>query len=374
MRKFLIALLISIAAACCIGALSACAKEKHVWSEEWKHNNAMHWHECINSGCNERSDEASHEGFWELTERIVHETCLERGWGVYTCSVCGQTKEDIIPDDGGHHFDGAAWYSDGERHWRYCTGWGCNEVEEATHADDDTTVQKIVKSSVSSIADTTIGFFCPVCNYLFHTEIVHSSSMPASFNVVLAAKNSNYPLIPAKGEIEEGFNAEYSVPVGQRYSFAFTSVKNDKGQPLSPQINYNHNELSHRTTLISQTPLAKSGFIVWCDGVEISNSFGGKASEPIQCVQLDDGVGSWYYDKVLTTTKTGDYVIAFTYYAMESELSGQFMFKVKFHVLDEFDYANAKSGAASSAAPSALCIARNLDGVDEYLPVEKHEW
>ncbi len=380
MRKFFIVLLISIAAACCMAALSACASEEHVWSEEWKHNTVMHWHECTNAGCNERSAQASHDGFWELTDRIVHETCLERGWGVYTCTVCGQTKEDIIPDDGGHHFDGATWHITPEKHWRYCTGWGCNVVEESTHADDDTTVQKTIKTSIRMYDDTVIGFYCPDCNYLFHTEAIHSKYMPASFDVILTAQSSSYPFIPAKGELEEGVDAEYSFLQNQKCDFVFLNVKNDKGEALSLTTNYQHNELRHEdiTGLVGQNPDQKAGFIVRCNGTEISNSWGVQSSKlntGIKCDSISDGHGSSYYVKTLKMVSLGDYVVTFGYYAIDTELSENFLYTVKFHVLDQFDYNNAKKDSGlKSAAPSAICLAQNLDGVDLYLPVEKHEW
>lgn len=84
---------------------------EHHFGNIWQYDETGHWHECVHSGCNARSDFAPHEyGEWEEKEPAKYDTyaVLHR-----TCTVCGyeETKPgseyriinnswDIL-DDGG---------------------------------------------------------------------------------------------------------------------------------------------------------------------------------------------------------------------------------------------------------------------------------
>ena len=51
-----------------------------------------------------RAITATGEHVWELTTTITPATCAVNGGGEYTCSVCGNTKTDIIPKTDSHDF------------------------------------------------------------------------------------------------------------------------------------------------------------------------------------------------------------------------------------------------------------------------------
>ena len=64
---------------------------------------------------------------WELTSTKPH-TCTEDGEELYTCSICGETKTEVIPAD--HTFDETVWDHDEFAHWhtcKFCDATCCEE-------------------------------------------------------------------------------------------------------------------------------------------------------------------------------------------------------------------------------------------------------
>ena len=70
------------------------AKE-HQLSAEWSKDENNHWKTCAN--CDEQVDKAAHT--WENTATAAA-SCTEPGSKTYTCTVCGETREEIIPARG----------------------------------------------------------------------------------------------------------------------------------------------------------------------------------------------------------------------------------------------------------------------------------
>ena len=65
----------------------------HKYKEEWVKGTNTHYHEC--ERCHERNDEESHT--WDNGVVTKEATTKEEGKKTYTCSICGETKEEIIP-------------------------------------------------------------------------------------------------------------------------------------------------------------------------------------------------------------------------------------------------------------------------------------
>lgn len=64
---------------------------------------------------------------WELTSTKPH-TCTEDGEELYTCSICGETKTEVIP--AAHTFDETVWDHDEFGHWhncKFCDATCCEE-------------------------------------------------------------------------------------------------------------------------------------------------------------------------------------------------------------------------------------------------------
>lgn len=129
---------------CCIFPvmLSAC-KEKpaHNFSTEWATDETYHWHNCLDENCTEQSDKGEHT--YNSGEVVNHKM-------VYTCTVCGKTKESNLD-----HSYSSDWAKDETNHWHNCTVAGCDQKEAVSeHTFDEGTVQG---------HDTV--FACTVCGY-----------------------------------------------------------------------------------------------------------------------------------------------------------------------------------------------------------------
>jgi hypothetical protein len=68
----------------------------HSYTNAWKFNNRVHWHECT---CGAKSGEATHT--WDLGTVTEKPTETENGTLLFTCTICGvQRTEDIAPTPG----------------------------------------------------------------------------------------------------------------------------------------------------------------------------------------------------------------------------------------------------------------------------------
>lgn len=109
--------------------LSACEQHIHSFNEEWTSNDFYHWHSCIYTGCDEKSDKVEHtfdsgvkssetekvftcticgkqvtvksqsqqhEHTFDDGEITIQPTCTQNGEITYTCSGCGETKTELV--------------------------------------------------------------------------------------------------------------------------------------------------------------------------------------------------------------------------------------------------------------------------------------
>jgi len=82
-----------------------CGKEKiesiprlehqHTFSSEWSSDDTYHWHSATCSHTDEVSDKAEHA----FDNGVITKDATESETGIkkYTCSICGKTKEEVIP-------------------------------------------------------------------------------------------------------------------------------------------------------------------------------------------------------------------------------------------------------------------------------------
>lgn len=88
-KKSIIRITIMLCIALCL-ALVGCKKNKHKSGDEWKYDDAQHWHECMTKGHDDKLELGNHE-FTKWTVKTP------AGYGVKgmeesTCDVCGKTK------------------------------------------------------------------------------------------------------------------------------------------------------------------------------------------------------------------------------------------------------------------------------------------
>ena len=92
--KKLIALMLSISLMLSVlMALTACG-HTHEYSEDWSMDASEHWHICQADDCDERADVASHE--WDEGRVAKPAGGGEDGTMEYTCTVCGQKRDEVI--------------------------------------------------------------------------------------------------------------------------------------------------------------------------------------------------------------------------------------------------------------------------------------
>ena len=138
-----------------------------------------HWHKC--SRCDETDTKAAHSydttncgkaanctvcGYtksagthtWNAGEVIKAATCTATGTMKYTCTSCGEPKEETIPVS--KHTPASAWSSDGAGHWHNCTV--CNQkIDSASHTFGAWTTTQAATATTAGSRERV----CTVCNY-----------------------------------------------------------------------------------------------------------------------------------------------------------------------------------------------------------------
>ena len=99
-----------------LSVLTACNKNKHNFSSEWKNDEQYHWHECTTKKHTDTTEKLPHEFTWtEKTPAGVHTNKVEKG----VCE-CGYETERTISDTATHTY-GAEWKKDASGHWHEST-------------------------------------------------------------------------------------------------------------------------------------------------------------------------------------------------------------------------------------------------------------
>ena len=109
-----------------LSVLTACNKNKHNFSSEWKNDEQYHWHECMTKKHNDVADKADHT----FNDGVVTTPATETSEGVLTltCTVCGfQKTKPIDKLEHVHTFDMTKWSYDTENHWHPAT---CAHTDE----------------------------------------------------------------------------------------------------------------------------------------------------------------------------------------------------------------------------------------------------
>ncbi len=84
----------------CSGTKSVAIPAKghtHNYSSKWTNNGDKHWHEC---NCGAKSDEAAHK--WNSGVITKQPTCAANGEKTFSCTVCGKTKTESVPNNSNH--------------------------------------------------------------------------------------------------------------------------------------------------------------------------------------------------------------------------------------------------------------------------------
>lgn len=268
MKRFLLNLTVFICAALFVVGLAAC-EGKHNWSTEWSSNDSNHWHDCTDENCKKRQDITPHD--WQLEFADVPAACLDPGWGQYKCSVCGRTKEDVIPAAGhdwqvkdsdvqfqptcitpgrgtmfcsrcgieeknrtipatGVHPYDTKWTSDARGHYHVCTTKGCGAIDEIIpHVEGgERTIQEPSTSEIN-YNDRLIQTYCKTCEYILGETTRPSQNIPISFRPVIKDSNHEEVYIDSSNNVYLNIPKNYN---SVKYEFSFTDGINVDGDPV----------------------------------------------------------------------------------------------------------------------------------------------
>lgn len=217
MKKFVLSFIALIISVVCTFSLVACSgNDTHTWSEDWSSNDSNHWHDCTDPGCKQRSDITLHT--WTLTTVLDNSTCTEEGYGVYTCFICGRTKNDTIEKSGhnwvliyteyaancitdgrgsyrctdcavtqdkmvipatGVHDWATAWSNNDSGHYHVCKVTGCGATDEPINHTESGPIIIEAQDYVDGADETR----CTECNYLMSSILRPAKGIPVSFDV-----------------------------------------------------------------------------------------------------------------------------------------------------------------------------------------------
>lgn len=168
-RKSIITVLaLVLVLALSLSIFSACNKNKHEFSSDWKFDETNHWHECTTKKHTDTTEKLPHEFTWTVkTPAGVHTDKVEKG----VCE-CGYETERTISDTATHAY-GEEWKKDATGHWHEST---C-DAKAPTHdvMKSDFTAHTFGEGVVTKPADYGVvgekTFTCTKCGYSYTEDI-----------------------------------------------------------------------------------------------------------------------------------------------------------------------------------------------------------
>ena len=151
-----------------LSVLTACNKNKHEFSSEWKVDETNHWHECTTKKHTDTTEKTPHVFTWtEKTPAGFHTDKVEKG----VCE-CGYETERTISGTATHTY-GEEWKKDESGHWHESTCGTTAPTHDAikgnfaAHTFDDGVETKPADYGVVGEKK----FTCTVCEYSYTQEI-----------------------------------------------------------------------------------------------------------------------------------------------------------------------------------------------------------
>ena len=97
MKRIISVLLVMVLCFSLVGMLAACGDDQgheHSYQTEWSKDATHHWHACEGEDCTDVADKAEHT--WNEGEITTPATADAEGVKTFTCTVCGQTKNEAV--------------------------------------------------------------------------------------------------------------------------------------------------------------------------------------------------------------------------------------------------------------------------------------
>ncbi len=139
-KKIITTLSVVLTVMLSLSVFTACSKNKHKYSTDWKYDETSHWHECTTKKHKDTRDFAAHDfGAGVVTAQPTEEA---EGLKTLTCGTCGYQKTEKVPKLAHtHKFNANVWEKDENNHWHPAT---CEHTAEKgsleKHVWDDGTV------------------------------------------------------------------------------------------------------------------------------------------------------------------------------------------------------------------------------------------
>ena len=141
----------------------------HKPSDGYSYDSTGHWKTC--SDCDEKLEFAAHTYDGGIV--TVEPTEETEGESVYTCTVCGYAKTEVLPKLSHTHKPSNGYSYDSTGHWKTCSD--CDEkLEFAAHTSDGGVVTTPATTGSSGLKT----YSCTVCGYVMGTETI-----PAAANI-----------------------------------------------------------------------------------------------------------------------------------------------------------------------------------------------
>ena len=164
--------------------LSGCLQDphQHSFSAEWSVDSQGHWHSATCQHMDMKADAAYHT----FDEGVSHPaTFTEKGYTVYTCTVCKYEKKEYSGEVLQHTY-ADSWSFDDTSHWHACLDVGFEQLraDEAAHTDTNEEILQDVTDSATGLARYT----CAVCGHTYKKEL----KLPVSLVSAPAADGGTY--------------------------------------------------------------------------------------------------------------------------------------------------------------------------------------
>ncbi len=139
---------------------------EHTYSTEWTHDENNHWHAATCDHKTEVSGKEAHK--WDEGKVTASATESAKGEKTYTCTTCGATKTEEIPQLAHTHTFSAEWTYDETNHWHAAT---CDHKTEVSGKEAHKWDEGKVTTSATESAKGTKTYTCTTCGATKTEEI-----------------------------------------------------------------------------------------------------------------------------------------------------------------------------------------------------------
>ncbi len=141
-----------------LSVLTACNKNKHEFSSEWKFDETNHWHECTTKKHSDTSEKIAHDfNAGEITKQPTEE---EVGVKTFTCNTCGYKKTEDVAKLTHVHTFASEWSKDETNHWHAAT---CAHTTEKKDVEAHQWNDGVVTTPATEEAEGVKTYTCTVC-------------------------------------------------------------------------------------------------------------------------------------------------------------------------------------------------------------------